>query len=301
MSETAAIFKKQPLDEVMLAMDVVDTLRYQEKIVRRELNSDTRDEELKKKLRKIYHTQGIEVPDHVLEESVQALREDRFSYKAPKKGLVTSLARIYASRGRWGKWFTGIIVASLLALVAYQFLVAGPQSAMPDKVRSSYQAARHSAKSDKARNIAERINAQAQSAVKNGDQEGMKKALVSFEKLKQLLDQEYTLRVVAEPGERSGVWRIPDVNSSARNYYIIVKPIAADGQVLQVPITSEETGKQTMVSRWGVRVEEKFFQKIATDKKDDGIIQNNILGEKKKGSLEPRYVMATTGGTITSW
>ena len=39
---------RQPLDEVMLAMDVVDTLRHQEKVVARELLSDTRDEELKK-------------------------------------------------------------------------------------------------------------------------------------------------------------------------------------------------------------------------------------------------------------
>ncbi len=44
MSETATITGKQPLDEVMLAMDVVDTLRHHEKLVARELDSDTRDE-----------------------------------------------------------------------------------------------------------------------------------------------------------------------------------------------------------------------------------------------------------------
>ncbi len=301
MSEPAANVKKQPLDEVMLAMDVVDTLRHQEKLVARELDSDIRDEELKKKLRKIYRAQGIEVPDKVLEEGVQALRDDRFSYKASQNSFAAKLARIYISRNRWGKWLVGIVATCLLALVAYQFFIAGPQSAMPDKIRSSYQVAWHSAKSDKSRDIAKRINAQAQTAVQNGNQKEMEKALAAFDQLQQLLDQEYTLRIVARSGERSGVWRVPDINSSARNYYIIVEAVAADGQVLRVPIVSEETGKKTMVSKWGVRVDKGFFQGVAADKQDDGIIQNNTLGKKKKGYLDPSYVIPTNGGAITSW
>lgn len=301
MSETVTTAVKQPLDEVMLAMDVVDTLRHHEKLVARELDSDTRDEELKEKLRRIYRTQGIEVPDHVLEEGVQALREDRFSYRAPKKSFGNRLAQIYVTRDRWGKWFIGMVAVCLLALVAYQFMVAGPRSAMPDKIRSSYQAAWHDAKSEKARNVVKRINAQAETAVQNGNQKEMEKALASFNQLKRLLDQEYTLRIVARPGEPSGVWRIPDLNTNARNYYLIVEPVAAGGKILQVPVMSEETGKQTMVSKWGIRVEEDVFQRIAADKKDDGIIQNNTLGEKKKGYLDPSYVIPSSGGAITSW
>jgi len=301
MSETVTTTVKQPLDEVMLAMDVVDTLRHHEKLVARELDSDTRDEELKEKLRRIYRTQGIEVPDHVLEEGVQALREDRFSYRAPKKSFGNRLAQIYVTRDRWGKWFTGMVAVCLLALVAYQFMVAGPRSALPDKIRSSYQAAWHDAKSEKARNVVKRINAQAETAVQDGNQKEMEKALASFDQLKRLLDQEYTLRIVARPGEPSGVWRIPDLNTNARNYYLIVEPVAAGGKILQVPVMSEETGKQTMVSKWGIRVEEDVFQRIAADKKDDGIIQNNTLGEKKKGYLDPGYVIPSSGGAITSW
>jgi hypothetical protein len=301
MSETVTTAVKQPLDEVMLAMDVVDTLRHHEKLVARELDSDTRDEELKEKLRRIYRTQGIEVPDHVLEEGVQALREDRFSYRAPKKSFGNRLAQIYVTRDRWGKWFIGMVAVCLLALVAYQLMVAGPRSAMPDKIRSSYQAVWHDAKSEKARNVVKRINAQAETAVQDGNQKEMEKALASFDQLKQLLDQEYTLRIVARPGEPSGVWRVPDLNTNARNYYLIVEPVAAGGEILQVPVMSEETDKQTMVSKWGIRVEENVFQRIAADKKDDGIIQNNTLGTKKKGYLDPSYVIPISGGAITSW
>ncbi|HMB74130.1 MAG TPA: DUF6384 family protein, partial [Gammaproteobacteria bacterium] len=44
---------KPPLDEVMLAMDVVDTLRHRELIVQRELSAQQRDRELIERLREI--------------------------------------------------------------------------------------------------------------------------------------------------------------------------------------------------------------------------------------------------------
>ena len=292
---------KLPLDEVMLAMDVVDTLRHHGKLIEQELNSDFRDEKLKEKLRKIYRTQGIEVPDHVLEEGVKALQEDRFSYKPPQRGFATWLASVYVRRGKWGKWLLGIFAVFLLLWVSYFFMVAKPQADMPGKIRSNYQIAWQSAQSERARNIIKRINAQAQTAVEQGDQKGMKKALSLFEKIKEVLSQQYTLRVVARPGERSGVWRVPDVNAAARNYYVIVEPVAPDGEVLEVEITSEETGKETKVSKWGVRVDQDVFERVAADKRDDGIIQNNILGEKKKGYLFPKYPPHVGGGAITSW
>nr|MDJ0956301.1 DUF6384 family protein [Arenicellales bacterium] len=57
----------RPLDDVMLAMDVVDTLRHQQLLVERELNTEDRDKKMMDRLREIYASQGIEVPDHVLE------------------------------------------------------------------------------------------------------------------------------------------------------------------------------------------------------------------------------------------
>ncbi len=292
---------QQPLDEIMLAMDVVDTLRHNSKLVDQELSADSRDEQLKEKLRRIYKAQGIEVPDHVLEEGVQALREDRFSYKPPPKSVSSWLAHLYVSRGRWGKWLTGGLGLVLLLWSAYFFMVAGPRSAMPDKIRSSYQTLWHNAKSEKARQVIKRIQNEAETAVENGDEKGMKKALILFDKIRERLDQQYSLRVVVRPGKRSGLWRVPDVNSSSRNYYIIVEPVGSDGTILTVPVTSEETGKETMVSTWGVRVDKKIFEKIAADKHDDGIIQDNILGEKKKGYLLPEYPKHVGGGAITSW
>ena len=63
-----------PLDDVMLAMDVVDTLRHADRLVERELGAEERDQQLKERLRQLYAAQGIDVPEHILDEGVDGAR-----------------------------------------------------------------------------------------------------------------------------------------------------------------------------------------------------------------------------------
>ena len=300
-SADAATQSQQPLDEVMLAMDVVDTLRHQEKVVARALDSDARDEELKQKLKRIYEAQGLEVSEQIIEEGVKALQEDRFSYRQPPSGFNLYLARIYVSRGRWLPWLGGFALLLVIALFAYQLMVVKPREALPGQLQSKYELVLEKAASEVGKNAVEAVYARAETSRRAEDAEGMQQALGALDELEQRLDQQYTLQIVSRPGERSGVWRIPDINTSARNYYIIVEAIDNSGNVQQVAITNEETGKIETVSKWGVRVDQSTFQTIAADKQDDGIIQNNVFGRKKQGFLEPEYLMPTPGGFITSW
>ena len=68
------------LDDVLLAMDVVDTLRHRERLVDQELNAEAREEQLIARLKEIYGAQGIEVPDSIIAQGVKALKESRFVY-----------------------------------------------------------------------------------------------------------------------------------------------------------------------------------------------------------------------------
>ncbi|MCU0604548.1 MAG: DUF6384 family protein [Desulfobacterales bacterium] len=114
------------LDEVMLAMDVVDTLRHQRSLVERELQSDDREQALIEKLRKIYADQGLEVSDEVVARGVRAMREERFAYRPPKKGFKTSLAHLYVNRGRWFKGVAVLLVALAAVWAGYRFLYVMP-------------------------------------------------------------------------------------------------------------------------------------------------------------------------------
>ncbi len=298
---TAPGAAKPPLDDVMLAMDVVDTLRRKERLVQRELDSGEREQALKERLRKIYAAQGLEVSDAILDEAVRALEEDRFVYKPPRPSLGVALARIYVSRGRWGKWLLGALAGLALLVVAWQMLVVAPRAALPERLQALHTEVKELAVEPDAVIQADRLFSAGGRALRDGDTAAAEESLAALTTLRSQLEADYDIRVVNRPGERSGIWRIPGANPNARNHYLIVEAIGPRGQVLKVPITNEETGKTELVDAWGLRVDEATFERVAADKQDDGIIQADLVGHKAAGRLTPDYRLRTTGAAITDW
>ena len=292
---------KPPLDDVMLAMDVVDTLRRRERIVKKELDEVGREEDLKERLRKIYAAQGIDVPDHVIEQGVVALKEERFTYKPPPDSFSTKLARLYINRGSWGKWVAGLAGAGALAAGINYVTVVAPNAALPNDLVEIHGEVAALAKTDQARDTVDRYFNAGQAALRTEDRDSAKEAIEQLKDARTILDQEYTVRVVNRPGENTGVWRIPDMNTRTKNYYIIVEAVDPAGKVLTVPIENEETKKTERVKQWGLRVDERTFRAIGEDKKDDGIIERDRFGYKARGEIAPHYEMPTTGGAITDW
>jgi hypothetical protein len=293
--------ERPPLDDMMLAMDVVDTLRRRERLVTRELDELGREEDLKERLKRIYEQQGIDVPDDVIEQGVAALREDRFTYKPPQEGLGHRLAMWYVNRGTWGKWLGAGLAAAALAAGIYYLMVVAPVRALPGQLDQGYAALTEVAKDDEARLAAQKIYESGTAALQDDDSATAKQAIEKLDELKRLLEQEYVVQIVNRPGEQSGVWRIPDVNQQARNYYVIVEAVGPSGERLSVPVYNEETGKTEKVKSWGIRVEQPAFEAVRRDKQDDGIIQNDRFGKKSRGYLDPEYEMPNSGGMITRW
>lgn len=296
-----AALERPPLDDVMLAMDVVDTLRRRQQLVARELDEEGRELDLKERLRRIYSAQGIEVPDRILEEGVAALREDRFVYKPPEKSLATRLAHLYVRRRVWGRWLLVGVAVLGLGWGAYYASVVAPRAALPGALTAAHASVLAVAQVDSARALASSHLAAAQSALRDGDTKAAREQLAALEGLRDTLEQEYTLRIVSRPGERSGFWRIPDANPDAQNFYLVVEALDARGAPVTVEVTNEETGQRERVSKWGLRVPEKEFRRVAADKQDDGIIQSNRFGTKRRGYLEPEYEVPTTGAAVTRW
>jgi TolA-binding protein len=417
--------KKIELDEVMLAMDVVDTLRHQQSLVDRELGADDHDQALIAKVRKIYADQGLEVSDEVIASGVKALREERFTYTPPQKSFQLTLAHLYVNRGRWAKRGAVLVAALLAVYLVYQFFVVAPQrrsrqnavqainlridrqrdqisvtkerlvrlnqtlikakeagsqkasaavrglvdraerdmaaaqekiqalekleitshvdinqgadivdsvtdrldkrkeliaalsahlnnaekattaldelKILPEKLKDQRDRALAESRQDEARRQAEKLYNDALTALGRGDVAAAQNGYVLLQQLYDQLVQEYELRIVSREGSPSGVWRVPQNNPNARNYYVIVEAVTAAGKRLAVPVTSEEDGKTETVQQWGMRVSASVFEQIKRDKTDDGIINNNVFGIKKRGYLQPRYLIPTTGGAITRW
>jgi hypothetical protein len=305
--------KTQTLDDLMIAMDVVDTVRHRADLVRRELNEEGREAELIERLRQIYREQGIDVPDAVLAEGVKALKESRFVYERAPAGWKRSLLTLWALRERYRKPVAALAGALVLGWAAYHFLIARPATlakerarvemteTLPRALRQAHVEVLGLGSDEAARKKADVLMADGERAIRAGDREGTLKASSALGGLLDELRREYTLTIVSRPGERSGVWRRPPGNSSGRNYYLIVEPISPDGRALSVPVRNEETGATETVAKFGVRVPQHVFDAVAQDKRDDGIVQNNAFGVKRRGVLAVDYRMPFDGGFITKW
>lgn len=304
-SNPAETHESAPLDELMQAMDVVDTLRHSEEVVARELDAEGRRERLIDRLRDIYRGQGIEVSDAVLAQGVQALEEDRFSYTPPPDTFATRMARMYVRRSVWGKPVAMLLGIVLLSIAAYLFLVKLPdmreRAALPASLDSTFGQIVQMADDKGATDAAQAMLQDARVAIDRGDIPAANGQRLQLEQMLATLQSEYELRIVARANENSGVWRVPAVNPNARNYYLIVEAIAKNGERLRLPIENEEDGKIRKVTKWGVRVDERTFEAVAADKRDDGIIQGDVIGRKARGKLNADYIVPTTGDTITDW
>jgi hypothetical protein len=290
-----------PLDDVMLAMDVVDTLRHQDALVARELGDGEREADLLERLRRLYANQGIEVPDRILAEGVAALREGRFAYAPPPDSWAVRWARVYVRRGAYGRGLLVLLVVAAVVVLGYRAVVVAPREALVADLARAQARVVEVATVDAAVVQAETLAATGRAALAGRDLPEARAAVADLEALVADLEVAYRIEIVARPNETTGVWRIPEANESARNYYLIVEAVDPDGRVLQRSVRSEETGTTSVVRRWGLRVDEATFERVVADKLDDGIVQDFVFGEKRAGELEPRYRFATTGGAITSW
>ena len=305
--------KPAKLDDIMIAMDVVDTVRHRDDLVRRELNDADREAELIKRLKEIYRLQGIEVPDAVLAEGVKALKESRFTYTPPPADWKRRFLTLWVRRGRHGK-IASVVLAALLGAYGVHYvnvqrpaLLAEEQTrveltkTLPDAIRQAHADVLRIATEPVARQKADQLLSDGEHAIRDKDRAAMTAAGGSLRALRDDVARSYTLTIVSRPGETSGVWRKPPKGSTARNYYLVVEPVGDDGQKIKLPIRNEENGQTETVDKFGVRVPQATFDAVSADKRDDGIIQKNKFAHKQRGKLTVDYDMPFEGGMITRW
>lgn len=309
--------KAEKLDDIMLAMDVVDTLRHEREMVASDMNAVERREDLIARLRGIYDAQGISVPDDVLMDGVLALEEERFAYHPPKTGLMTSLAGLYISRKKWLPliYTVSFIIGSVLAVNYVGFVRPAQieakqdqkliQEILPERLSAARERAVSLAATPELKARAEDLFIEGELAIADKNIPVATQTAEQLEAFSTALSQSYTLRIVSRFNEASGVYLDSKTNPDIRNFYLIVEAVAVDGDVLELSIEDEEFKTRETVSKFGVRVPKTVFDTVAADKKDDQIIQNDILGNKPRGVLDP--ILTFEGaqnwplGFITEW
>ncbi|MDE2679025.1 MAG: DUF6384 family protein [Gemmatimonadota bacterium] len=123
---------------------------------------------------------------------------------------------------------------------------------------------------------------------------GLESTAESYRELHALVGSEYEIVIVG------GVWRYHTELDGVRNYYLRVQAVAGDGQQLPVTIRNEEDGSTARVMEWAERVPKEVYDRIASDRQDNGIIDDDDFGFKRRGfvTAERNYEDL---GQITRW
>ncbi|WP_342360682.1 DUF6384 family protein [Terrarubrum flagellatum] len=300
------------LDDLMLAMDVVDTLRHRDRLVEKEFDEDARDEQLIARLREIYRSQGIEVSDSIIAQGVKALKESRFVYTPAPPGFKRKLAAMWVQRGQIGKWTAGALAALGIAGGGYHYTVTAPQQRAADAARieltqtlprdlaAARQAIATEAKVPEAKQRAEAVVAQGVAALERADAPGARAALTELDRIATTLRQEYVLRIAGRPEDQTGFYR-EHPSFRGRAYFVVVDAVDPQGRAVKLPIRNDETNQTETVSRFAVRVPQETFDAVRSDKARNGIVQNTRMAEKQRGYLEPDFKMQALEGRITRW
>jgi hypothetical protein len=300
------------LDDMMLAMDVVDTLRHRERLVERELNEEVREEQLIERLRELYRSQGIEVPDSIIAQGVKALKESRFVYTPPPPGFGRTLATLWVNRAIYGKWIVGALALFVVGFGIYHFTVVAPREraaataqkdlteTLPRELAAAHQAIAAEAQVPAARQRADAILAQGRAALERGHAAAARTALAELDRLAGVLRQEYVLRIAGRPQDQTGFFR-EHPHFQGRAYFIVVDAVDTAGKPVELSIHNDETNKTETVSRFAVRVPVETFEAVRNDKARNGIVQNVRMADKRRGFLEPEFRMTAMNGRITRW
>ena len=293
-----------PLNDAMLTMDVVDTLKTSPGL------AEAADAAVQ--LRALYARLGIELGDTAAAHGIEAFRTGSFDY-VPVRGPAAALARLYAGRRHWAPGALAAVVFVALGLGGY-FLLYQPyqesratqaqlelKTALPAEMDGLFQTIYDETKVQQAVSAAAALRDKGKAAALSGDRAGAEAAITSLAQIRDTLSVGYTLRIVDRPDVKWGFWTFPEDNAEATNYFLVVEARDAGGNPVNVPITDMQSGRTERVSMWALRVPEEIYRTVEADKTDNGRISRDLVGAKDIGFLDPDYTVDVLGGALTRW
>lgn len=120
-----------------------------------------------------------------------------------------------------------------------------------------------------------------------------------LERLQAQLGEEYEIRIVSRPGERSGIdaYFEDEAGKRVSGYYLIVEAITPEGRTLTRSIHDAELDEDRSVRKWGEQVPKAVYDRIADDKRADGVVDDRRFARKQRGRLDEEVLIPGPDGT----
>ncbi len=182
-------------------------------------------------------------------------------------------------------------------------------STLSEELENTYSYIKTVVKEDEAKNMADSLYREGQNYVKVVKTASLQKTVQELQDLEAILNQECSIKIVNKNGVKSGIDRYFEDADGKRisGYYVIVEALDAKENVIPQIIKSEENGERKKVDLWGERVPQEVYEQVKRDKLDNGIIENDVFGEKERGYLNPKIIFEYNGeklkrmGQILEW
>jgi hypothetical protein len=205
-------------------------------------------------------------------------------------------------------------VSSALAVAIgfYQYTVVRPREqaaeaarveltqTLPRELAAAHQVINAETQVPAMRQRADALLTQGRTALERGNAAEAGAAVKELDQLATSVRQEYTLRIAGRPEDQTGFFR-EHPRYQGRAYFLVVDAIDPRGNPVKLPVRNDETNETETVSHFAVRVPAQTFDAVRSDKLRNGIVQNSRLAQKRRGLLEPEFLMQVLEGRLTHW
>ncbi len=308
------------LPELLRIMDVATALRQQREKAAVQLDLEQTKAALQKRLRATADTMGDAVSDAEIDAAIDRYFGQLYEFKDPPPGLQRFLAHLFVRRGLV---LTVLLLAGLLTFSGY-WLFTSASSPWSPSAKQAHMAAQRAelqtrvkrhldASFEKFVNLhtsvlglarqadttaeVDALRREAEAARASGLGAAIDQARTKLDALRADLDDDYELRVISRPNERSGIDSyVNDRSRQLSGYYLLVEAVTASGAVLNRRVRDAEQNQTVQVRKWGEQVPKEVFDRIAADKKADGIVDEIVFARKRRGYRGEEIVMPLTPG-----
>jgi hypothetical protein len=318
---TASRDRTDPLSlpEMLRVMDVATTYRLDRELAEEQLNSDQLKARLRDRMLEAAKSTGEEVTPAEVDAAIASYFGRLHTFHDPRPGLATTFANLYVRRHAILKW-GGLAVGSIL-LAWWLFLSPrGPLSSagrtrrqvetLTKDVARRSESIRALARDPVATVRLADLDSQADAYRHRGDPAALRKVDDALAALEARLGEEYTVSVLHGVGQQSAVDRYFTDKNGERSpgYYLIVEARRPDGSLLKRRIRNSETEAESEVMTWAERVPKEVYDRLARDKREDGVLNETAFAVKARGHAEEEVVMPGPDGKplkrlgqITKW
>lgn len=298
-------------DEVLRVMDAAQVIHERQAALREHESFDR--EAAIRDIQVMYEELGDLVERDVIERALDEYLSQRYAFRGAPRGLPRMLALLYVRRGRIARRVL-LPAAGVAALVwvgvagldmaerraearaaAAEIERAARFGDLQADVERLHAAVLSAAIEDLALERAAELGRIAEAQVGARDVVGLGQTVGLYDDLYGAVTSEYRLVITG------GVWRQDNSDPRIRNNYLLVEAIDPAGRPVAMPVRNEETGATERVAKWGERVPREVYDRVAADRQDNGIIDHDDFGLKRRGFITAERAYPDIGQITRGW